>query len=259
MLENTPGPNAAVTETGWTILQEWDEDRSTMKLVTQVYDINIKQKDDKNSETSETEVVHNNVVDIDNMVAIATEKGQHAISRMLENVYLDDCNFSATKEEELKEVKENLPGFLHETGLIFKAPTYKDTRDSPGLSNSGFINTTIILQRSEYKRSDNEEEDSGEDINDGPLFSNAPISVGNHRNRSVPPSAVSQLVEEDHNVHQSLDLNRFKIPELLNSVEVSASVSLSREQELIDKKEGPGRENNQICKRSMGLRKAFTK
>ena len=74
----------------------------------------------------------------------------------------------------------------------------------------------------------------------------------------MPPLAVSKLVEEDHNVQQSLDLNKLKIPELLISVEVSAPVSLSREQELINKNEGPGRENNQICKRSMGLRKAFT-
>ena len=38
-----------------------------------------------------------------------------------------------------------LPGFLHETGLITKAPTHKDTQDSSGPSYSGFINTTVIL------------------------------------------------------------------------------------------------------------------
>ena len=54
MLENTAGPNAAVTEAGWTILQEWNEDSPTMNLVAQVYDKNIKQKDDKIGETSET-------------------------------------------------------------------------------------------------------------------------------------------------------------------------------------------------------------
>ena len=145
---------------------------------------------------------------------------------MLENVYIDDCNNSPTTEEELREVKENLPGFLHETGLITKAHTYEDTRDSPGLSHSSFINTTFILQKSEYKRSDNEEEESDEDINDDPVSSNAPINVGNHRNRSVPSSAVSKLGEEDNIVHQSLDLNRCEICELLTSVEASATVSL---------------------------------
>ena len=106
-----------------------------------------------------------------------------------------------------------LPGFLHETGLIAKAPIYKDTQDLTGLSHSGFINTRIILQRSEYNRSDNKERDSDEDINDGPLFSNAPISIGRHRNESVSPSAVSKKNEEDYNVHQSWTCIDLKSPD----------------------------------------------
>ena len=48
-----------------------------MNLVAQAYDANIKQQDDQNGGTSETEEVHNTIGDIDNMVAVATEKGQH--------------------------------------------------------------------------------------------------------------------------------------------------------------------------------------
>ena len=156
MLENTPAPSAGITEAGWTILQEWDEDSPTMNMVDKVYDTNIKQRDDKNGDTSETEEVHHSIIDIDNMVVVATEKGQHAIARMSENAYTDDCSFSTTTEEELKEVKGSLPGFLHETGLITRAPTYKDTRGSPGLSHSGFINTTFILQKEGPERKNNQ-------------------------------------------------------------------------------------------------------
>ena len=98
------------------------------------------------------------------MVAVATEKGQHAIARMLENVYIDDCNYSTTTEEELREIEEKLTNFMHENGFITKAPTYKGTRGPPELSNSGFINTAIILQKSEYSRSDSKEEDGDEDL-----------------------------------------------------------------------------------------------
>ena len=67
------------------------------------------------------------------MVAVAREKGQHTIARMLENVHIDDYNYSVTTEEELREIEENLPGFMHENGLITKALTRKGTRDPPGL------------------------------------------------------------------------------------------------------------------------------
>ena len=80
-----------------------------------------------------------------------------------------------------------LPGFLHETGLIAKAPIYKDTQDLTGLSHSGFINTRIILQRSEYNRSDNKEEDSS---GDDPLFSNAPISVETRKQVSASINSI---------------------------------------------------------------------
>ena len=57
-----------------------------MNLVTQIYEANIKLKDDENGGTSETEEVHNDNVDIDNVATVATEKEQHVIARMLENI-----------------------------------------------------------------------------------------------------------------------------------------------------------------------------
>ena len=92
------------------------------------------------------------------MIAVATEKAQHAIARLLENVYIDDCSFFVTTEDELREIEENLPDFLHENGLINQASTCKGTRGPPGTLNSGFINTTIILQKSEYSLSISVEE-----------------------------------------------------------------------------------------------------
>ena len=45
-----------------------------MNLVTQAYEANIKLEDDENGGTSETEEVHNDNVDIDNVATVATEK-----------------------------------------------------------------------------------------------------------------------------------------------------------------------------------------
>ena len=141
MLENTPGPKAAGTKSGWAILQGYNHCNPTMNLVTQVYDANIKLKDDKNGGTSETEEVHKDIIDIDNMVAVATEKEQHTIARLVENVYIDDCSFSVTTEDELREIEENLPDFLHTNGLIAQATTCEGTRKTIELSSSGLINT----------------------------------------------------------------------------------------------------------------------
>ena len=82
-----------------------------MNLVTQVYEANIKLKDDKNGGTSETEEVHNANVNIDNVATVATEKEQHVIARMLENVYIDDYSFSVITEDELREIQEKLLTF----------------------------------------------------------------------------------------------------------------------------------------------------
>ena len=47
---------------------------------------NRKQEDDENVGTSETEEVQNNTIDVNNMVAVAIQRGSDTIARMLENV-----------------------------------------------------------------------------------------------------------------------------------------------------------------------------
>ena len=66
---------------------------------------------------------------------------------ILDNIYIDVCSFSATTEDELREIKAILPDVLHTNGLIDKATTCENTRDPLELSSSGFINTTSILQK----------------------------------------------------------------------------------------------------------------
>ena len=70
------------------------------------------------------------------------------------------------------------------------------------------------MQKIEYSKSDYKEEDNDEDISDEPSLNNAPISVGKHREESEHLSAVPRTTEGDHNVHQSRDVNRHKIPEV---------------------------------------------
>ena len=77
-----------------------------------------------------------------------------------------------------------------------------------------------------------------------PGTSKEAVNYGDKTNESVPPSAVSKTIEEDHNVHQSTDLNRSKVPKTLNFVEVSATVSLSKKPETVN--EGEDLEANDV-------------
>ena len=83
---------------------------------------------------------------------------------MLENVYIDDCNYPVTTGEELREIKEELPGFMHEHGFPIKALACTGEKASQELSDNRFINTTNILQESEKRinsRSDTAVENTG--------------------------------------------------------------------------------------------------
>ena len=94
------------------------------------------------------------------------------------------------------------------------------------------------MHKTENSRLDNTDEDNDENINDDPFLNNAPMSVGKDREESEHLSAIPRMIEDDHNVHRSRDLNKHRITGVWASVEVSASVSLSRDQELINKMEG---------------------
>ena len=103
---------------------------------------------------------------------------------MLENVYIDDCSFSVTTEDELREIKANLPDFLHTNGLIAQATTCEGTRKPLELSSSGFINTTSILEKAEHSRIDNTDGDNDEYIKDDHFSNNAPMSIEKDREKS---------------------------------------------------------------------------
>ena len=85
------------------------------------------------------------------MIAIARERGLHAIAKMLESAYVDDCNYSVTTIEELKEIRENMPEFMHEHGFPIKALACTGEKAPQELSDNGFINTTNILQESKKR------------------------------------------------------------------------------------------------------------
>ena len=67
-------------------------------------------------------------------------------------------------------------------------------------------------------------------------------------------SAIPRITEDEHNAHQSRDLRKHEI------TAVSASISLSRDQELINKREGSETDDNKTCRKneSIGLKRTFT-
>ena len=79
MLKNVPNPKAAGTEFIWTVPRELNEDNQPISLESQEYDASVndneQQDDDENVGTLETEEVQNNTIDVNNMVAIAIQRG----------------------------------------------------------------------------------------------------------------------------------------------------------------------------------------
>ena len=64
-------------------------------------------------------------------------------------------------------------------------------------------------------------------IGKNPDTSKEVVNYGNRTNESVPPTVLSKTIEEDHNGHQSSDLNRSKVPkntEFCRSINHSLSV-----------------------------------
>ena len=98
------------------------------------------------------EKIQISITDVNSMITGAIQRGQHTIDGILENVYRDDCNYPVTTEEELREFKEELPGFMHEHGVPVKAITCTGKQAPGEQSGYGFINTIIILQESEHTR-----------------------------------------------------------------------------------------------------------
>ena len=151
----------------------------------------------------------------------------------------------------MREIKAILPDTLHTNGPIAKAPACENTRDPLERSSSGFINTTSILEKAEHSRIDNTDGDNDEYIKDDHFSNNAPMSVEKDREKSEHLSA---MIEDDHNVHQSKDVNKYRITKVWASVEVSDSVSMSRDQEPINKIEGSEIDATETCRKIEPIR-----
>ena len=80
-----------------------------------------------------------------------------------------------------------------------------------------------------------------------PNTSKEVVNYGDRINESVPLIVVSKTIKEDHNVHQRNDLNGSKVPKTLNFVEVSATVSMSKKPETVNKEKDLEANDNQIC------------
>ena len=146
----------------------------------------------------------------------------------------------------MREVKASLPEVLQAYGIIAKTTICKNTRDPLEHSSSGFINTTGILERAEHSSKDDTDGNNCEYIKDVPFSSNAPMSVGKGREKSEPLTA---KIEDDHNNHQSKDVNKYEIDKIWASAEVSESVFVSRDQESIDKIEGSDINDTETCRK----------
>ena len=58
---------------------------------------------------------------IKKMIAFAKERGLHAIAKVLDSAYVDDCNSFVKTTEELTEIKEKMPDFMKEHGFLIRA------------------------------------------------------------------------------------------------------------------------------------------
>ena len=74
------------------------------------------------------------------MVAIAKERGLHAIAKMLESAYVDDCNSSFGNHDELDEIKQMMTSFMASHGMAIKALAWTGEKAPEELSADGMIN-----------------------------------------------------------------------------------------------------------------------
>ena len=144
-----------------------------------------------------------------------------------------------------------MPDFLHTNGLIAKATLCKNTRDPLERSSSGFINTTSILEKAEHSSVDDTDGDNNEYIKDDLFPNNAPMSVDKDRGKS---ELLTANKEDDHNIRQSKNVNKYRITKVWASVEVSDSVSMSRDQEPINKIEGSKIDEAETCRKVESIR-----
>ena len=67
--------------------------------------------------------------------------GLENVAKVLESAYVDDCNSSVATEEELEEIKREMPGFMVDHGMPIKALAWTGEDAPDELSADGMINT----------------------------------------------------------------------------------------------------------------------
>ena len=72
------------------------------------------------------------------LIEFAREKGLENIAKVLESVYVDDCNSSVATQEELDEIKQRMPEFMNSHGMPIKALAWTGEEAQEELSADGF-------------------------------------------------------------------------------------------------------------------------
>ena len=124
------------------------------------------------------------------------KSGKGNNDRIILEIYMDDCNISAISENELSEIKENLPDVPQAKGLIARASAYRNNRDPLEHLSSGFINTASILKKAEYSSID----DTDDDSNNSNPFSNDTST--NITKDSKKAKVMAAKLEDNQNIYQ---------------------------------------------------------
>ena len=135
---------------------------------------------------------------------------------VIETIYIDYCNILATTEEDLSELKAILSNFLHATGLIARASACENTQDSLQHPSPGFINTTSILERTEYSSI---QERSGDDC-----FSTIKVYTRSEIHTAVKWISNESLIDGDTSVNVTIQ-DRIEHPSQASAVKIDSTDS----------------------------------
>ena len=73
-------------------------------------------------------------------ITFAKETGLKNMAKVLESAYVDDCNSSFGRIEELEEIRQMMPDFMSSHGMAIKALAWTGEKAPEELSADGLIN-----------------------------------------------------------------------------------------------------------------------
>ena len=74
------------------------------------------------------------------LIEMARREGLHKVAQVLESAYVDDCNSSVGNNEDLEEIKQEMPSFMENHGMAIKALAWTGEEAPKELSEDGTIN-----------------------------------------------------------------------------------------------------------------------